>query len=407
VLAYDLNATFQTQKQPLQRMKIVSISKVACLLAAFCSFSLLSVQAQTNCLPNSAGQTTGCTKTITTAMPFLIIGPDSRSGALGEAGVAIANDANAMHWNPAALAFIPGQFGFSLSYSPWLRSLGIPDINLAYLGGYYNFGEKGGTLGTSLRYFSLGQIDFTTIEGEPAGSDKPNEFAFDVAYARKITSDLSASVALRYAYSRLASNANLSFDLKPASTFAADLSFFYAKDFSMSQMPAKFSAGINISNIGAKVSYTEASGQKDFIPTNLRIGYAFKLGVDEYNSLTFTNDFNKLLVPSEGGASSKTLIDGIFSSFGDATGGFSEEISEITLSLGMEYWYRELFAARVGYFYEDPQKGNRQFISLGAGVRYNVFGLDFSYLAPLQQNHPLQNTLRFTLTYNFDSEGTQ
>ena len=158
---------------------------------------------------------------------------------------------------------------------------------------------------------------------------------------------------------------------------------------------------MNISNIGPKVSYTDNTADQDFIPVNLRIGYAFKVQVDDYNSITFTNDFNKLLVPSEGGNSDQALLQGIFGSFGDATGGFSEEVSEINVSAGFEYWYRDLFAARVGYFYEDPNKGNRQFITLGAGIKYNVFGLHFAYLAPLELNHPLQNTLRFTLTYDF------
>jgi len=351
-------------------------------------------------------------KTITTAVPFLLIAPDSRSGALGEAGVAIASDANAMHWNPSALAFLPNRMGFSLSYSPWLRQL-VPDINLAYISGFYNIGERGGTVGSSLRYFSLGQIEFTDNEGIKTGEFNANEFALDVAYARKISDLFSAAVAIRYIYSNLASNAGVNFDIKPANSVAADMSFTYTKDFDIkskssgNSLPINFKLGINISNIGAKVSYTSSTGRKDFIPTNLRIGYAFTAKLDEYNSLTLTNDFNKLLVPSEGGTSEKSLLSGIFGSFSDAEGGFGEEMSEITTSIGLEYWYRKLFSARVGWFYEDPLKGNRQFITLGAGVRYNVFGLDFAYLAPLEQNHPLQNTLRFTLTYNFQASSDE
>ncbi len=368
------------------------------------------VSAQTN----SAGQDRTGAYTITTGVPFLLIGPDSRSGAIGEAGVAIADDANAMHWNPSALAFSERQLGFAMSYSPWLRALNIPDINLIYLSGYYNLGEKGGAIGTSLRYFSLGEIQFTSPLGDPIGTDKPNEFAVDVAYARKITPVLSAAVSLRYIHSRLASNGNLSGALKPVNTVAGDISFLYSTDFDINSsagaLPLNFKAGINISNIGPKISYTEATTNTDFIPVNLRIGYAFKLQVDDYNSITFTNDFNKLLVPSVteddpndpgGGRSTKPLLEGIFSSFGDAPDGFSGELSEINISAGFEYWYRQLFAARVGFFYEDPSRGNRKFLTLGAGLRYNVFGLHFSYLAPFQTNHPLQNTLRFTLTYDF------
>ncbi|MEL6192093.1 MAG: type IX secretion system outer membrane channel protein PorV [Bacteroidota bacterium] len=348
---------------------------------------------------NTAGQEG--TRTITTAVPFLLVAPDSRAGGMGEAGVAVTDDANALHWNASAMAFFENQLGFSMSYSPWLRSLGIPDINLMYLSGYYNAGEKAGVIGASLRYFSLGDIEFTDGLGQPIGSDKPNEFAVDVGYARKVTPNLSAAVTLRYIYSRLASNANIGQPINPVNSIAGDLSFLYNTDFSLSGSPINFKAGLNISNIGPKVSYTDNTADQDFIPVNLRIGYAFKVQVDDYNSITFTNDFNKLLVPSEGGNSDQALLQGIFGSFGDATGGFSEEVSEINVSAGFEYWYRDLFAARVGYFYEDPNKGNRQFITLGAGIKYNVFGLHFAYLAPLEQNHPLQNTLRFTLTYDF------
>ncbi|MEM6763635.1 MAG: type IX secretion system outer membrane channel protein PorV [Bacteroidota bacterium] len=348
---------------------------------------------------NTAGQ--DGTRTITTAVPFLLVAPDSRAGGMGEAGVAVTDDANALHWNTSAMAFFQNQMGFSMSYSPWLRSLGIPDINLMYLSGYYNTGEKGGVVGASLRYFSLGDIEFTDGLGQPIGSDKPNEFAVDVGYARKVTPNLSAAVTLRYIYSRLASNANIGQPINPVNSIAGDLSFLYNTDFSVNGSPVNFKAGMNISNIGPKVSYTDNTADQDFIPVNLRIGYAFKVQVDDYNSITFANDFNKLLVPSEGGNSDEALLQGIFGSFSDAQDGFGEEISEINVSAGFEYWYRDLFAARVGYFYEDPKKGNRKFITLGAGIRYNVFGLHFAYLAPLEQNHPLQNTLRFTLTYDF------
>jgi len=350
------------------------------------------------------------TKVITTAAPFLSVAPDSRAGGMGEAGVAVTDDANAMHWNPAALAFVENQMGFSMSYSPWLRSLGIPDINLAYLSGYRRVNENG-VIGASLHYFSLGTIEFTDINARPIGQDNPNEFALDVGYSLKVTEDLSAAVSLRYFYSRLVSTVNVAPDIKPVNSVAGDIAFLYKKDFSISSagqnLPVNFSAGLNLSNIGPKVSYTSTTSASDFIPINLRIGYAFEFQVDEYNSITVANDFNKLMVPSEGGRSDQSLLSGFFGSFGDAQGGFSEEISEISTSIGLEYWYQDLFSARIGWFYEDPDKGNRQFITLGAGLRYNVFGIHFSYLAPPAPNHPLQNTLRFTLTYDFSSEGNE
>ncbi|RMG57911.1 MAG: hypothetical protein D6722_24195 [Bacteroidetes bacterium] len=350
------------------------------------------------------------TKTITTAVPLLLIAPDSRGGAMGDAGVAVASGANSMHWNASALGFSDSRMGFAMSYSPWLRALGIPDINLMYLSGYYNTGGTG-TVGASLRYFSLGEIQFTDPNGLPTGTDNPNEFALDVGYALRLTPVLSGAISLRYINSRLGSTGNISPDGRAVNTVAGDVSFLYRKDFTLrgaaADMPIQFSSGINISNIGPKVSYTQSTVDRDFIPINLRVGYAFKFFLDDYNSITFTNDFNKLMVPSEGGRSDVPLLTGMFGSFGDAPGGFGEEISEINTSLGLEYWYRDLFAARAGFFYEDPLKGNRRFMTVGAGIKYNVFGVDFAYLVPLTTNHPLENTLRFTLTYDFESAGNE
>ncbi len=373
-----------------------------------CLISLVAISRVSQAQTNTTGQ--DAPKTITTAVPFLLVAPDSRSAGIGEAGVAVADDANAMHWNASALAFTDSRLAVSMSYSPWLQALGIPDINLMYLSGYFNTGDAG-VIGASLRYFSLGQIDFTDGLGQPIGSDKPNEFALDLGYALKVSEVFSAALTLRYIHSRLASNGALPGDAKPVNSAAGDLSFMYKKDFSMNgatgPLPVRFTSGVNISNIGPKVSYSSTTANRDFIPINLRIGYAFKFFLDEYNSLTFTNDFNKLLVPSEGGRSDIALLSGVFGSFADAEGGLTEELSEVNIAVGGEYWYRDIFAARVGFFYEDPLKGNRKFITLGAGIKYNVFGLNFSYLAPLQQNHPLQNTLRFTVTYDFDSQGTE
>jgi hypothetical protein len=356
----------------------------------------------------SAQTTTGGQdiKAITTAVPFLMISPDSRSGGLGEAGVAIADNANASHWNLSALAFTEKKFGVGLSYTPWLRQL-VPDINLSYLSGYYNMGERAGVISSSLRYFSLGNIIFTDENAVEYGKFNANEFAWDAGYTRKVTENFSAGVGLRFIYSNLAANASVNgFETKPGVSVAGDLNMLYNKDFDAGAIPLNFRWGLNISNIGAKISYTNSSN-KDFIPTNLRLGVALKAGLDEYNSLTFTTDVNKLMVPTEGGQSTQTLISGMFSSFGDAPGGFTEEFKELNLSTGLEYWYNDLFAARAGIFLEDAIKGNRKFVTLGLGVKYSVFALDFAYLASLTQNHPLQNTLRFSLGFAFDNAGNR
>lgn len=335
-----------------------------------------------------------------------MIAPDSRHGAMGEAGVALANDANATHWNLSGLAFTENKMGVGISYTPWLRAL-VPDINLSYLSGFYNMGERAGVIAASIRYFTLGKIEFTDENAIKYGEFNANEFALDAGYTRKVSENLSAGVALRFIYSNLAANARVgSFDTKPGTSVAGDANLLYTKDLSAGSTPLNLSLGMNITNIGAKISYTN-SNNRDFIPTNLRLGTALRAEMDEYNSLTFAADVNKLLVPSEGGQSDQTLIDGIFSSFGDAPGGFSEEMSEFNLSAGLEYWYNDLFAARAGLFLEDAEKGNRKFVTLGAGVKYNVFALDFAYLASLTQNHPLQNTLRFSLLFNFDASGNR
>lgn len=380
-------------------MKIKVLSVVFACAALFAGLGSQSLFAQTT----TGGQDI---KAITTAVPFLMICPDSRSGGLGEAGVAIADNANASHWNLSALAFSQKKFGVGLSYTPWLRSL-VPDINLSYLSGYYNMGERAGVISSSLRYFSLGNIIFTDENAVEYGKFNANEFAWDAGYTRKVTDYFSAGVGLRFIYSNLAANASVNgFDTKPGLSFAGDLNMLYNRDFDAGAVPLNLRWGLNISNIGAKISYTN-SANKDFIPTNLRLGAAVKAGLDEYNSLTFTADLNKLMVPSEGGQSKQTLISGMFSSFGDAPGGFGEEMKEFNLSTGIEYWYNDLFAARAGIFLEDKIKGNRKFVTLGLGVKYSVFSLDFAYLASLSQNHPLQNTLRFSLGFSFDEAGNR
>ena len=351
---------------------------------------------------NPAGQT----KAITTAVPFLLITPDSRAGGMGETGVAVARGANAFHWNLSALAFSEAKYGFAVNYTPWLRGLGIPDINLGYVPAYLNLGEKQGVIATEFRFFSLGSIQLTDDNGIEYGEYSANEYAIAVGYTRKVTDNLSAGTAIRYIHSNLANNASIGgiSQGKPGQSVAGDLTVFYTKDTKLKgnsgDIPISYSWGIAITNIGAKMNYTDTQN-KDFIPTNLRIGYGIKVALDEYNTLTFTNDFNKLLVPSEGGASDKTVLEGMFSSFSDAPGGFKEELREIIISAGLEYWYNQLFAGRLGVFLEDKDKGGRRFMTFGLGVKFNVISVDLAYLQPFTSQHPLQGTLRFSIGFDF------
>ena len=348
--------------------------------------------------------------TITTSVPFLIISPDAKAGGMGDVGVASTPDAMSMHWNPAKYAFVKNDVGFSICYTPWLKSL-VPDINLSYLTGYTRMNEN------QVLGFTLGEINFTDANNNPLGSFNPNEFSLDGAYALKLSQRFSTGVALRYVYSNLTGGQQVgTLATKAAHTVAGDISGFYTKEIGFAGQKMNWAMGFNISNIGAKVSYTETV-DKDFIPTNLRIGSSLATDIDEYNQLAFEFNINKLLVPtppiySEDGEiiSGKdpdvSVISGIFQSFSDAPLN-DREIRELIYSTGLEYWYDQQFAVRSGFFYEHPSKGDRQFFTLGAGVRYNVFGLDFSYLIPLQGRdevnavNPLSNTLRFALTFDF------
>lgn len=360
----------------------------------------------------------GQINTITTAVPFLLIAPDSRGGGMGDNGVATTPDANSTHWNPAKFAFIDKKIGFSMSYTPWLKAL-VDDISLAYLSGYKKLGDNQ-TIAASLRYFSLGNIDFTDESGNSTGSFNPNEFAIDVTYARILGEGFSGGLALRYIYSNLTGGqavGSSNTPTKAGTSVAADLSGYYNKEIEMFKKDALLTAGLDISNIGAKMSYSE-SGVKDFIPTNFRLGAGVRMELDKYNTISFNADMNKLLVPTPPvygtDSSGKTVIiagedptnisvaQALFTSWSDAPAGFEEELKEINYSLATEYWYDNQFAIRAGYFHESPTKGNRQFFTVGLGLRYNVFGLDFSYLIPTDQRNPLENTLRFTLLFNFD-----
>lgn len=351
---------------------------------------------------------------IRVAVPFLLIAPDARLASMGEAGVAVQPDANAMGINPSKLAFLDKKYGFSISYSPWLKNL-VPDISLSYLSGFYKPDEKT-TLGAALRYFNLGELQLTDINQQDLGVYSPNEIAFDVTYARQMSESFSLGTSLRYIYSNLtAGQFSSGQQTKAGTAVAVDASAYFKKPTVMWGTDAIVSAGLNISNIGTKLSYSE-TGNSQFLPTNLKIGGASTFLIDDFNQFTFALDFNKLLAPTEpiydvngkiiaGKDPNRSVPAGIFGSFSDAPGGFSEELKEINVGAGMEYWYNQQFAFRAGYFYESPKKGNRRYFTLGAGLKYNVFNIDIAYLLANAQKSPLANTLRFSLLFNFGETG--
>lgn len=368
--------------------------------------------------------------TITTAVPFLMIAPDSRSGGLGDAGVALSGDAGSIHWNPAKMIFAKNDFEVMMSYSPWLRNL-VDDMNLAYLSGYQKL-NKNQAVGGAIRFFSLGKITFTDQTGAVIRDFKPAEYSIDAAFSQRLSDRFSGGIGARFINSNLTGGTNVQgTDSKAGRSVAVDVSMFYTNDdVKLGDKDAVWNWGLNVSNIGAKMSYTETA-QRDFIPTNLRLGTALTLEMDTYNELTFTVDANKLLVPTQpvysqedgseivsGKDPNVGVATGMMQSFYDAPGNvvfdengnvtvqsgsvFKEEMREINVGGGMEYWYDKQFAFRTGYFYEHYTKGNRQFITLGAGLRYTVFAIDLSYLISTTQQNPLANTLRFTLRLEFD-----
>jgi hypothetical protein len=386
------------------------------LCAAIC-FASTQLFAQTT---TTSGQSVGPDyTTITTAVPFMRISPDARSGAMGDVGIAIDPDANSQYWNVSKLAMAEKDAGVSITYTPWLKDL-VPDIFLAYVAGYLKFGDaenKNQAISFSMRYFNLGSISYTTIDATPAGTGNPREMAFDLGYSRKLSESFSLGLTGKYIHSNIINGAVSGYNYKPGNSFAVDFGAFYKKMLKSNDETGKgssISAGIAITNLGTKVSYS--STRKDFIPTNLGIGVAYNYSIDEYNKLTVALDANKLLVPSPQWKDSNgnfsfppqtdtSVISGIFGSFSDATGGSAEEFREVMWSLGAEYAYQNQFFARAGYFYESKQKGDRRFLSLGVGVKYNVFGLNFAYLVPSGSGvsrNPLSNTLRFSLMFDFN-----
>lgn len=400
------------------------------------SIMILLVTTQGYAQYNSLGQINA----ITTAVPFLSIAPDSRAGAMGDIGCATSSDGNSQSYNPAKYAFNKNKFGFSVSYSPWLRHL-VNDINLAYLTGYWRVTDMD-AIAMSLRYFSLGNIDFMDPDGEWISTEKPNEFAIDFTYSRKLIDQLSVAITPRFIYSNLTAGQFVGGEeTKAGLAGAADISLFYEQDFKVRRLNnSTLRAGLCISNIGNKMSYSSGTLRRDFLPTNLKLGIGYELDFDGYNKLAITGEINKLLVPTnpvyqtdsmghiEYGPNGNPIVahgkdpdvsvpQGMIQSFFDAPGVtikdpsqyytnkaiFLEEMQEIMWAIGAEYSYRDLFFFRVGFFHESQYKGNREFVSIGAGIKYTVFGIDVSYLIATKQYHPLANTLRFTLNLDFVS----
>ncbi|EMR04557.1 type IX secretion system outer membrane channel protein PorV [Cesiribacter andamanensis] len=338
---------------------------------------------------------------IITAVPFLMIAPDARSGGMGDVGGAISPDANSMHWNIGKMAFIENNFGASLSYTPWLGKI-VDDMNIAYLALYYKLDDLQAISG-SLRYFDLGDITFTDENNQIIRPYNPQEYAFDLSYSRKLSDKLGIGVTGRFIHSNLTGDGVNGLDTKPGNSLAADIGLYYTSDLAVGARQGSLAFAAVVSNIGNKISYLDESTE-NFIPTNLRLGTAYTASLDPYNKITLAVDLNKLLVPTPPTDPNRSLVSGIFTSFSDAPGGFSEEAKEVNIASGLEYWYNDLFAARTGYFWEHGEKGGRQFFTLGVGLRYQVFSMDFAYLIPQQQQHPLAETLRFTLGVNFGGD---
>lgn len=345
---------------------------------------------------------------VSTAVNSLMIGPDARAGGLGDIGAATDPDVNSQAWNPAKYPFCISRAGIAVNYTPWLRKI-VNDIDLAYVAGYMRLGDYT-AISSSLRYFSLGEVD----AGENM-SIKPYEMAFDIGVSRMLSENFSAAIALRYIRSDL--SGNYSDDTKPGNAFAADVAMYYNKYVVMGSRECQFGLGLNISNIGSKMKFGDENTY--FIPTNLRLGVNYLIPINEYNKIAFGLDLNKLLVPTmprqkddESGEDYQqrlqkdyfdmSPITGIFKSFGDAPGGFSEELKEIQWSFGVEYTYNDKFILRAGYHDEDKDKGNRKYFTVGAGFRMNVFSIDAGYVLSTAASNPLDQTLRVSLAFDFD-----
>jgi hypothetical protein len=392
------------------------MKKIRILLASAIVLSL----AMSTPLAAQNGRTTGQNQNyISTGMPILLISPDAIASGLGDAGAASLPDIYSAHWNNAKFAFVDGSLGFSTTYTPWLRHLGVGDMNLLYLGGYYRINNRS-TAAASLTYFSLGEIQSTDVEGNPLGIMNPNELAFDMTYAMKLNEELSLGATGRFIQSDLTNGQILSdgssyVTTKPARSLAADIGLYWQHAIDKEQ---DIALGAFISNMGAKLSYSDDDTKKEFLPTNLRIGGRYTNQLDEYNEISLLLDLNKLLVPTPPTTiGDETYSDyyhnraeyyqtgvmrGAIQSFYDAPGGLTEELHEIQISTGVEYWYKQTLAARAGYFFEHDTKGGRQYATFGFGLRYNIMQFDLAYLVPTTSfsSNPLTNTVRISLTVN-------
>ncbi len=352
---------------------------------------------------------------INTSVPFLTLAPDARSGALGDAGVATSADPMAIKWNAAKLAFLENDMGASISYNPWLRKL-VDDMALSYLTAYRKL-SKQEAISLQLTYFDLGKITFTDYQGGIIREHRAKEFSMGGAYSRKLSEHMSVGIGLKFIHSNLGNidDPSAASSIKPGNTAAGDIGIFHTKDYIAGGKNIKVNLGANISDIGAKISYSN-SQYRNFIPTALRLGTAITTDLDVFNKLTLIVELSKLMVPSPvsdssgfGYSSDKGLLSGMFGSFSDAEGGLSEELKEIIYHLGLEYWYHDarglpLFAIRAGYHLENNLRGGRKYLTAGFGFRYQMFGIDFAYLVPTQKNNPLAESLRFTLIFNADSK---
>lgn len=357
-------------------------------------------------------------RVITTAVPFLTIAADARSAGMGDMGVATSADAFSQQWNPAKVAFAERQMGIGLSYTPYLESI-ITDISLLNAS-FYNKLNDQSAFAVSLRYFTLGEIELRQFANDPGTIVKPNELAFDGSYSLKLSRTFSMSVGGRYIRSNLKLPQDSNVDSKAANAFAVDVSGYYrSREQAYNSFDGRWRAGFNFSNLGGKIKYDGGVGRENFLPANLKAGVGFDFILDQDNVIGITSEFNKLLVPTpqdfNGDGSINSLdndeyqeigfFSGIFKSFGDAPDGFSEELKEFTWALGAEYTYQDSFMLRAGYFNENELKGSRKFFSLGAGFKFKAAQIDLSYLlATSQVRNPLENTLRFSLTFTLGEE---
>ena len=359
-----------------------------------------------------------------TAMPSLSIAPDARSAGMGDLGVATDADLNSQYWNPAKFAFMQSAGGLTANYTPWLRKLGVTDIDLAHLEGYYNFGDRAGGIGASFTYFSMGEVQLTGADPDVSlGTCQPNELALDVSYYRKLHEYVSMAVALRFMYSDLNNGMKMSgtgYDnnMHAAWTMAADIALYYHQPIQIPMGTSYFSLGLNLSNLGGKMSYDEVT--RNFIPATLRIGANYELPFDKYNSLTFSLQADKMMVPTRKSRFAEEIgqdpndptkieqtqysrlssIRGIFLSFADAPNGAKEEFQEVRWGAGLEYSYNKQFFARFGYSYENFYKGNRNYLTVGAGFHLSIFSLDVAYCIGLAASNPLDQTMRFTVGFD-------